>query len=123
MNDSAEILADRLNNEPPIFRGLSNSELGMVLKVGALFWVPTCLIVATILGKTMMGMGAAMVMLLITILVSGSLFQRIKRGRPDYYYQHYLMLRDVFLRLKINTKNHRVIRYTGTWGVGRTDGE
>jgi len=68
-------------------------------------------------------MGAAMVMLLITILVSGSLFQRIKRGRPDYYYQHYLMLRDVFLRLKINTKNHRVIRYTGTWGVGRTDGE
>mgnify|MGYP003640960861 FL=1 len=123
MNDSAEILADRLNNEPPIFRGLSNSELGMILKVGALFWVPTCLIVATILGKTMMGMGAAMVMLLITILVSGSLFQRIKRGRPDYYYQHYLMLRDVFLRLKINTKNHRVIRYTGTWGVGRTDGE
>ncbi|WP_292744160.1 DUF3487 family protein, partial [Methylophaga sp. UBA3595] len=71
MNDSAEILADRLNNEPPIFRGLSNSELGMILKVGALFWVPTCLIVATILGKTMMGMGAAMVMLLITILVSG----------------------------------------------------
>ena len=123
MNDSAEILADRLNNEPPIFRGLSNSELGMVLKVGALFWVPTCLIVATILGKTMMGMGAAMVMLLITILVSGSLFQRIKRGRPDYYYQHYLMLRDVFLRLKINTKSQRVIRYTGTWGVGRTDGE
>ncbi|HCC79990.1 MAG TPA: TIGR03750 family conjugal transfer protein [Methylophaga sp.] len=123
MNDSAEILADRLNNEPPIFRGLSNSELGMILKVGALFWVPTCLIVATILGKTMMGMGAAMVMLLITILVSGSLFQRIKRGRPDYYYQHYLMLRDVFLRLKINTKSQRVIRYTGTWGVGRTDGE
>jgi conjugative transfer region protein (TIGR03750 family) len=123
MNDSAEILADRLNNEPPIFRGLSNSELGMVLKVGALFWVPTCLIVATLLGKTMMGMGAAMLMLLLTILVSGSLFQRIKRGRPDYYYQHYLMIRDVFLRVKTNTKNQRVIRYTGTWGVGRTDGE
>ncbi|MBL1456460.1 TIGR03750 family conjugal transfer protein [Methylophaga sp.] len=123
MNDSAEILADRLNNEPPIFRGLSNSELGMVLKVGALFWVPTCLIVATLLGKTMMGMGAAMLMLLLTILVSGSLFQRIKRGRPDYYYQHYLMIRDVFLRVKTNTKNQRVIQYTGTWGVGRTDGE
>jgi conjugative transfer region protein (TIGR03750 family) len=123
MNDSAEILADRLNNEPPIFRGLSNSELGMVLKVGALFWVPTCLIVATLLGKTMMGMGTAMLMLLLTILVSGSLFQRIKRGRPDYYYQHYLMIRDVFLRVKTNTKNQRVIRYTGTWGVGRTDGE
>jgi conjugative transfer region protein (TIGR03750 family) len=95
----------------------------MVLKVGALFWVPTCLIVATLLGKTMMGMGTAMLMLLLTILVSGSLFQRIKRGRPDYYYQHYLMIRDVFLRVKTNTKNQRVIRYTGTWGVGRTDGE
>ncbi|HDY86067.1 MAG TPA: TIGR03750 family conjugal transfer protein [Methylophaga aminisulfidivorans] len=123
MSDSAEILADRLNNEPPIFRGLSNSELGMVLKFGAVFWVPVCLFIATLFGKTMMGMGAAMLMLLLTILVSGSLFQRIKRGRPDYYYQHYLMLRDVFLRVKINTKNDRVIRYSGTWGVGRKDGE
>ena len=123
MADSEEILADRLNNEPPIFRGLSNSELGMVLKVGSLFWVPLCLIVATLVGKTMMGMGASMLMLLLTILVSGTLFQRIKRGRPDYYYQHYLMLRDVFMRVKTNTKSDRVIRYSGTWGVGRIDGE
>jgi len=123
MSDSEDILADRLNNEPPIFRGLSNSELGMVLKFGALFWVPVCLLIATLLGKTMMGMGAAMLMLLLTILVSGSLFQRIKRGRPDYYYQHYLMLRDVFLRVKTNTKSDRVIQYSGTWGIGRKDGE
>jgi conjugative transfer region protein (TIGR03750 family) len=123
MSDSEDILADRLNNEPPIFRGLSNSELGMVLKVGALFWIPVCLFMAALMGKMLMGMGAAMIMRLLTVLVSGSLFQKIKRGRPDYYYQHYLMLRDIFLRVKTNTNNDRVIHYSGTWGVGRTDGE
>lgn len=123
MSDSEEILADRLNNEPPIFRGLSNSELGMILKVGTAIWLPVCLGVASILGEMMMGMGATMVMLLLTMLVSGTLFQRIKRGRPDNYYQHYLMLRDVFGRIKVNTNSKKVIRYSGTWGVGRIDGE
>lgn len=56
MSDSEDILADRLNNEPPIFRGLSNSELGMVLKVGALFWIPVCLFMAALMGKMLMGM-------------------------------------------------------------------
>lgn len=123
MADSEEILADRLNNEPPIFRGLSNSELGLVMKVSLAIWVPVCLFIATLFGKTMMGMGAAMLMILLSILVSGSIFQRIKRGRPDYYYQHYLMIRDPMLNLKTNTKDKNIIRYSGTWGIGRTDGE
>lgn len=123
MNDSEEILADRLNNEPPIFRGLSNSELGMVMKIAGLFWVPVCLVLAALVDKTMMGMGAAMIMVILTIIISGTFFQRIKRGRPDYYYQHYLMIRDIFMRIKTNTKSDRIIRYTGTWGIGRIDGE
>lgn len=123
MADNEEILADRLNNEPPIFRGLSNSELGLVMRAAALVWVPICLTAATLLGKTMMGAGAAMLMILITVLVSGTLFQRIKRGRPDYYYQHYLMIRDMTGEVKTNTRSEQVIRYSGDWGIGRIDGE
>jgi conjugative transfer region protein (TIGR03750 family) len=123
MADNEEILADRLNNEPPIFRGLSNSELGLVMRAAALVWVPICLTVATLLGKTMMGAGAAMLLILITVLVSGTLFQRIKRGRPDYYYQHYLMIRDMTGEVKTNTRSDQVIRYSGDWGIGRIDGE
>lgn len=121
--DREEILADRLNNEPPIFRGLSNSELGLVIKVAALIWIPLCLTVATLLGKTMMGAGAAMLLILLSVLISGTVFQRVKRGRPDYYYQHYLMLRKVTGEMKINTKSDQVIRYSGNWGIGRLDGE
>lgn len=121
--DREEILADRLNNEPPIFRGLSNSELGLVIKVSALVWVPVCLTVATLLGKTMMGAGAAMLLILISVLISGTLFQRIKRGRPDYYYQHYLMLRDITGDVKTNTRSEQIIRYSGDWGIGRLDDE
>jgi len=123
MAETEEILADRLNNEPPIFRGLSNSELGLVIRAAALVWVPTCLTVAALLGKTMMGAGAAMLLILITVLVSGTLFQRIKRGRPDYYYQHYLMLRNMTGDIKTNTRSEQIIRYTGDWGIGRIDGE
>lgn len=112
-----EILADRLNTEPPIFRGLSNSELGMVMKVGVVFWVPTCLFIAFLAGATMMGLGVAMIMLLITVLASGTILQRIKRGRPDYYFQHKIALRNV----KNATRSDNFIVYTGTWEIGRVD--
>ena len=118
-----DILADRLNDEPPIFRGLSNSELGLVLKVAALIWIPVCLMIAGLFGSFIMGTGAAMLMILFTVMISGTLFQRIKRGRPDFYYQHFLMLRDITFSLKTNTKSEKVIRYSGDWGIGRIDGE
>lgn len=109
-----DILADRLNNEPPIFRGLGNSELGLLIKVAVAVWLPTCLTIAFLLGKVIMGVGAAMMMVLLTVLIGGSVFQRIKRGRPDFYYQHYMMMRN-----KVNTKENEVIQYTGQWGIGR----
>ena len=37
--DDIDILADRLNTEPAIFRGCSSSELGTMVGVAALIWV------------------------------------------------------------------------------------
>lgn len=111
-----DILADRLNNEPPIFRGLSNSELGMVMKIAAAFWIPVCLLLAFLMGKTVVGLGIAMLLILVTVVISGTVFQRLKRGRPYYFYQHKLMLRN-----KVNTKTKDIIQYSGTWGLGRID--
>ena len=62
MSDSEEILADRLNTEPPIFRELSNSELGMVFTFGAIFWVPVCLLIDTLLGKPLRRMDSSILM-------------------------------------------------------------
>ena len=40
MADRPDILADRLNAEPAIFKGCSSSELGVIVGVAALVWLP-----------------------------------------------------------------------------------
>ena len=49
MDNDTETLADRLNQEPVIFRGSSSSELGMILLCAVVFWVPFALTIAALL--------------------------------------------------------------------------
>jgi len=119
-----EILADRLNVEPVILRGLSNSELMLVLKISLGVWLPVCIITAGILGNFGMGFGAAMVLIIISVLISGTLLQKIKRGRPKFYYQHKLrfFLNDSVFKKEL-TNRKQVVRYTGNWSLGRDRNE
>ena len=45
-----DILADRLNAEPAIFKGCSSSELGVIVGVAAFVWLPVCLLLAGLMG-------------------------------------------------------------------------
>jgi len=116
-----EILADRLNIEPVIFRGLSNTELVMVVKVSLGIWAPICIIVAGILGNFAMGFGVAMVLVILSVLVAGTLLQKIKRGRPRFYYQHQMKLawNKIFAKKEL-TDPKGVIKHTGNWSLGRS---
>ena len=80
MSDPQEILADRLNAEPVIFRGCSSSELGMIVGVAVVLWLPLSLLLAWLLGAITMGFGIAGVGVVATVVVCATLFQRIKRG-------------------------------------------
>ncbi len=82
-----DILADRLNAEPAIFKGCSSSELGVIVGVAALVWLPVSLLLAGLMGAVTMGFGLAGVGVVATVVVTASLFQRLKRNRPDGYYQ------------------------------------
>lgn len=109
------ILADRLNAEPAIFKGCSSSELGIIVGVAALFWLPVSLLLAGLMGAVTMGFGIAGVGVVGTVILSASLFQRLKRGRPDGHYQQ---------RFSIWLSDHRLhralfIRRTGAWDIGR----
>jgi len=115
-NKPVEMLADRLNSEPPIILGLTNSEVGMVVKVSALVFIPTCTIIGFLLGATTIGIAAAAILVVGSIPVSGKILQAVKRGRPDYYYQHKIALRG-----KTNTDGNDYIVYTGGWELGRTE--
>ena len=57
MSDRDDILADRLNVEPVIFKGCSSSELGLIVGVAALIWLPVSLLLAGLMGAVTMGFG------------------------------------------------------------------
>lgn len=116
MADRQDILADRLNAEPAIFKGCSSSELGVIVGVAALVWLPVSLILAWLAGAVTMGFGIAGVGIVATVLLMASLFQRLKRNRPDGYYQQriVLWLDDQGLR------RSPFVRRSGAWDIGRT---
>lgn len=116
MAHRGDILADRLNVEPAIFRGCSSSELGVIVGVAALIWLPVSLLLAWLMGAVTMGFGIAGVGVVATVIVTASLFQRFKRGRPDGYYQQQIMiwLDDHGLR------RSSFVRRSGAWDIGRT---
>ena len=87
MSQRDEVLADRLHVEPAIFKGCSSSELCLIVGVAALDWLPVSLLLAGLMEAITMGFGIAGVGVVGTVIVMASLFQRLKRGRPDGYYQ------------------------------------
>ena len=92
MSDRDDILADRLNVEPAIFKGCSSSELGIIVGVAALIWLPVSLLLAGLMGAVTMGFGMASVGVVGTVIVMAGLFLRLKRGRPDGYYQQQIAI-------------------------------
>jgi conjugative transfer region protein (TIGR03750 family) len=116
MSETQEILADRLNAEPAIFKGCSSSELGMIVGVAILVWLPLSLLLAWLLGAVTMGFGIAGVGVVATVVVMATLFQRIKRGRPEGYYQQWLRIRLQSMGL---VRAPWVLR-SGSWDIGRT---
>ena len=103
--------------EPAIFKGCSSSELGIIVGVAALVWLPVSLLLAGLMGAVTMGFGLAGVGVVGTVIVMAGLFQRLKRGRPDGYYQQQasIWLSDHGLR------RAPFIRRSGAWGIGRTE--
>ena len=110
------MLADRLNAEPAIFKGCSSSELGVIVGVAALVWLPVSLILAGLAGAVTMGFGIAGVGIVATVLLMASLFQRLKRNRPDGYYQQRVVL---WLDGR-GLRRSPFVRRSGAWDIGRT---
>ena len=116
MTERHDILADRLNAEPAIFKGCSSSELGIIVGVAALVWLPVSLILAWVAGAVTMGFGIAGVGIVATVLLMASLFQRLKRNRPDGYYQQQIVL---WLDDR-GLKRSPFVRRSGAWDIGRS---
>ena len=115
MSASNNILADRLNVEPAIFRGCSSSELGIIVTLATLVWLPLSVLLAWSLGAASMGLGLAGVAIVGTVVITASIFQRLKRGRPDGYYQQ----RFIIGLSSLGLRRSPFIRRDGHWSLGR----
>ena len=116
LHDQHEHIARRLDEEPVVFRGCTASELMMILGTASAFWVPFSLIVTGLAGYFTAGFGLAVVGIVVTLLFASKYFQSIKRGRPDGYYQHKVILWLDALGVR---RSGYVVR-SGIWDLGRT---
>lgn len=86
------ITANRMAGEPPILRGCSSSELLIIAVAATVLWLPLCSIVSFSIGYGTVGVGVAALLIGGTVWGGTYLFQLIKRGRPDAFYQHWVLL-------------------------------
>lgn len=113
-----EILAERMNAEPAIFRGCSSSELGLSVLLSTVFWLPVSVLLGWLVGAVSMALGIAAVAIVATVVLVAACFQHVKRGRPDGYYQQ----RFTILLSQARLRASPFIRRNGHWSIGRSSG-
>ena len=109
---------ERLNAEPAIFLGCTAGELGALFAAAGVVWTPVSVALAYSVGYPVMGAGAAIFLIAVSIYFSALWFQRIKRGRPDAYYTQALHLWLVQRGLA----GAKFINHHGWWSLGRSMG-
>ena len=116
INDSDDLLAERLNHEPVVLLGYTDSEFAVAVKVACAIAFPTTLLLGFILGKPLPGLAGGFLLALGLVVIGGKLMVRLKRGKPDYYYQTQMKL-----SLQRFCLGHSgLLTYRGTMSIGRT---
>jgi len=107
---------ERLNAEPAIFLGCTAGELGALFAAAGAVWTPVSVAIAYSIGYPVMGAGAAIFLIAVSIYCSALWFQRIKRGRPDGFY----LLQIHFVLAGLRLRSDPFERGSGPWDLGRT---
>lgn len=115
MASRRDILPERLNAAPAIFRGCSSAELGVIVVVACAVWLPLSLALAAWLGAVTMGFGLAGIGIVGTVVGVATLFQGLKRNRPEGYYQQ----RAVLWLHRAGIRRTPLIQRNGVWDLGR----
>jgi len=115
MEDS-DVLADRVDIEPPIFKGCSSSELLAMLLVAVTVWIPLSVVLAFAIGKAAFSLAILAVGVIGSVYFGAAFFQRVKRNRPDHYYVHFVMRLLHLSKLWSFPLTWR----SGYWDIGRS---
>lgn len=108
-------IPDRLNEEPIIFIGMTDSELKLAGMVSVGFWVPVCVVIAAVLGAGILGLAAGTLLAFASMWVIGKKLRVIKRGRPK---QFHVMTITAWLEDR-RLKSQTMIRQSTVWDTHR----
>jgi conjugative transfer region protein (TIGR03750 family) len=114
-NDSAP-LTDRINAEPAILRGLSSTEALIAIGLSFACWLPLSLLIGFIVHYMVVSvvfLGAGPIA---SVWLLSGWFQKVKRDRPDFYYQH--LFKKQLARLGLMSS--RYTTQSGVWDLGRS---
>ncbi len=111
-----EFIPDRLNEEPVIFLSMTNSEIKYSVLCALLFWMPVCSVVGLLCGSVVLGFGASLGMIFITLWLLGRRLRVIRRGKPKQY--HILWLR-AWLQDR-GLASQTLIRCSQVWDIKRS---
>jgi len=115
MSERRDVLANRLNAEPNVFKGCSSTELGFIVVASILLWLPITTVLAWLFGAPAMGLGLAGIAIVLNVVIAASVMQRLKRGRPDAFYRHAFVLKLD----RLGWNRSPFICRAGHWSLGR----
>ncbi|MCL6483939.1 MULTISPECIES: TIGR03750 family conjugal transfer protein [Janthinobacterium] len=108
-------LTDRANREPVILRGLTSSEAQMAIFIVMPIYAVIGLVVAFVTSIWALGVLIASLAPMLTVWVVAGWLAKVKRNKPDYYYQHRFKL----WLAKNGLQKSRFIDHDGFWETGR----
>ncbi|WP_422452169.1 TIGR03750 family conjugal transfer protein [Endozoicomonas sp. ALC066] len=108
-------IPDRLNQEPVIFKGMTNTELFIVIGTSFVFWLVLCVFIGALFGAALVGVGGAVLLTMLSVVLIGNRLQIIKRQLPDgvhtVMFKRWLQQRGIL--------NAGFCLRTGSWDIRR----
>jgi len=92
VDDLKDVLATNVNEEVAVFRGSSANELIHIAILASGIIVPIMTFLGFLIGKATIALSLSLVVVFIAIVVLCTLMQHIRRGRPEGYFEHRVIL-------------------------------
>ncbi|MGV6989227.1 TIGR03750 family conjugal transfer protein [Testudinibacter sp. P80/BLE/0925] len=112
-NATIDFLPERLNRQPVIFRGMTNSELFIMFGSGFVFGFVLGIAAAILVGEWALIPTLALLFAFVFVLSGGNVIARKKRGKPDTWFPRWIEMKFGRNRLLIpisETKRYWSIR-------------
>lgn len=91
-DNKIDMLPDRLNRIPVVYKGMSINELLLLAGVGSVIGLGVGLILFIVSGMWVLIVSMVIFMPLPMIFIGGNRIAKLKRGRPDTWFARYIDL-------------------------------